>query len=123
MKNKKRPISPHLSIYKPQITSILSISHRISGVFQSIGLIIILLLLASLFLGEVFYNYFMFFIESYFGKIFIFFYMLSLCYHMFNGIRHILWDLGYGFEMKSVYYSGYAVIFFTIILFIFLYLR
>ena len=58
MKNKKRPISPHLSIYKPQITSILSISHRISGVFQSIGLIIILLLLASLFLGEVFYNYF-----------------------------------------------------------------
>ena len=54
MKNKKRPISPHLSIYKPQITSILSISHRISGVFQSIGLIIILLLLASLFLGEVF---------------------------------------------------------------------
>ena len=105
MKNKKRPISPHLSIYKPQITSILSISHRISGVFQSIGLIIILLLLASLFLGEVFYNYFMFFIESYFGKIFIFFYMLSLCYHMFNGIRHILWDLGYGFEIKSVYYS------------------
>ena len=123
MKNKKRPISPHLSIYKPQITSILSISHRISGVFQSIGLIIILLLLASLFLGEVFYNYFMFFIESYFGKTFIFFYMLSLCYHMFNGIRHILWDLGYGFEIKSVYYSGYAVIFFTIILFIFLFLR
>ena len=123
MKNKKRPISPHLSIYKPQITSILSISHRISGVFQSIGLIIILLLLASLFLGEVFYNYFMFFIESYIGKIFIFFYMLSLCYHMLNGIRHILWDLGYGFEIKSVYYSGYAVIFFTIILFIFLFLR
>ena len=53
MKNKKRPISPHLSIYKPQITSILSISHRISGVFQSIGLIIILLLLASLFLNRV----------------------------------------------------------------------
>ena len=123
MKNKKRPISPHLSIYKPQITSILSISHRISGVFQSIGLIIILLLLASLFFGEVFYNYFMFFIESYIGKIFIFFYMLSLCYHMLNGIRHILWDLGYGFEIKSVYYSGYAVIFFTIVLFVFLFLR
>ena len=116
MKNKNRPISPHLSIYKPQITSILSISHRISGVFQSIGLGIIFLLLASLFLGEGFYNYFIFFIESFFGKVFIFFYMLSLCYHMFNGIRHIIWDLGYGFDIKSVNYSGYAVIFCTIIL-------
>ena len=123
MKNKNRPISPHLSIYKPQITSILSISHRISGVFQSIGLGIIFLLLASLFLGEGFYNYFIFFIESFFGKVFIFFYMLSLCYHMFNGIRHIIWDLGYGYDIKSVNYSGYAVIFLTIILFVFLFLR
>ena len=52
MKKNNRPISPHLSIYKPQITSILSISHRITGVFQSLGLLIIILLLLSLFLGE-----------------------------------------------------------------------
>ena len=123
MKNKKRPISPHLSIYKPQITSILSISHRISGVFQSVGLIIIFLLLTALFFGETAYDYFMFFIDSYLGQLFIFFYMLSLCYHMFNGIRHVLWDVGYGFEIKNIHYSGYAVIFSTIILFLFLLLR
>ena len=78
MKKKNRPISPHLSIYRPQITSILSISHRISGVFQSIGLIIIFLLLASLFLGETYHKYYMLFIESYFGKFFIFLYVVSL---------------------------------------------
>ncbi|MBF97305.1 MAG: hypothetical protein CFH34_00523 [Alphaproteobacteria bacterium MarineAlpha9_Bin4] len=116
MKNKNRPLSPHLSIYKPQITSILSISHRISGVFQSLGLLIIIILLLSLLLGENYHKYYMSFIESYLGKLFIFFYIFSLSYHMFNGIRHILWDLGFGFEMKNVYYSGYTIIFLTLIL-------
>ena len=110
MKKNNRPISPHLSIYRPQITSILSISHRLAGVFQSFGLLIIFLLLTTLLLGETFHNYFMFFIQSMLGKLFIFFYTLSLCYHMLNGIRHILWDIGFGFEIKNVYYSGYAVI-------------
>ena len=116
MKNKNRPLSPHLSIYKPQITSILSISHRISGVFQSLGLLIIILLLLALLLGENYHKYYMSFIDSYLGKLFIFFYIFSLSYHMFNGIRHILWDLGFGFEMKNVYYSGYTIIFLTLIL-------
>ena len=123
MKNNNRPISPHLSIYKPQITSILSISHRMSGVFQSLGLLIIVLLLFSLFLGKNSHEFFMLFINSLIGKAFLFFYVLSLCYHLFNGIRHIIWDLGYGFDIKSVNYSGYAVIFLTIILFVFLFLR
>ncbi len=116
MKNKNRPISPHLSIYRPQITSILSISHRISGVFQSLGLLIIFLLLLSLFFGETAHRYYMIVLESYLGRIFIFFYLLSLCYHMFNGVRHILWDLGFCFDIKNVYYSGYTIIFFTVVL-------
>ena len=120
MRNKNRPTSPHLSIYRPQITSILSISHRISGVFQSIGLIIVFLLLVSLFLGETYHKYYMLFIKSYLGKFFIFLYVLSLCYHMLNGIRHILWDLGFVFEIKNVYYSGYTIIFFTAVLATFL---
>ena len=110
MKNKNRPISPHLSIYKPQITSILSISHRLSGIFQSLGLLVIFLLFATLLLGEPTHNYFMLFIESFLGKLFVFIYTLSLCYHMLNGVRHILWDIGFGFEIKNVYYSGYVVI-------------
>ncbi len=116
MKNNNRPISPHLSIYKPQITSILSISHRMSGVFQSLGLLILVLLLFSLFLGQNSHEFFMLFINSLVGKAFLFFYVLSLCYHLFNGIRHIIWDIGFGFEIKNVYYSGIIVIIFAVTL-------
>ena len=116
MKKKNRHISPHLSIYRPQITSILSISHRISGVFQSLGLLIIFLLLLSLFIGETTHKYYMLVIESYLGRLFIFLYLLSLCYHMLNGVRHILWDLGFCFDIKNVYYSGYTIIFLTVVL-------
>ena len=123
MKNKNRPISPHLSIYKPQITSILSISHRMSGVFQSLGLMIIVLLLLSLFLGESSHEFFMLFINSLIGKAFLFFYVLSLCYHLFNGIRHIIWDIGFGFEIKNVYYSGILVILFSITLALYIFVK
>ena len=116
MKNNNRPISPHLSIYKPQITSILSISHRITGVFQSLGLLIVMLLLLSLFLGEKSHAFFMLFINSLVGKLFLFFYVLSLCYHLFNGIRHIIWDFGFGFEIKNVYYSGIIIVTLSFIL-------
>ena len=116
MKNNNRHISPHLSIYKPQITSILSISHRMSGVFQSLGLLIIVLLLFSLFLGKNSHEFFMLFINSLIGKAFLFFYVLSLRYHLFNGIRHIIWDIGFGFEIKNVYYSGIIVIIFAVTL-------
>ena len=116
MKNNNGPISPHLSIHKPQITSILSISHRITGVFQSLGLLIIILLLLSLFLSENSHAFFMLFINSLIGKLFLFFYVLSLCYHLFNGIRHIIWDFGFGFEIKNVYYSGIIVVTLSFIL-------
>ena len=116
MKNKNRPISPHLSIYKPQITSILSISHRMSGVFQSVGLLVIIFLLLCLLMGDNMHQYFMLFAHSLIGRAFLFFYVLSLSYHLLNGIRHIIWDFGYGFEIRNVQYSGVIIIFFTVIL-------
>ena len=116
MKNKNRPISPHLSIYKPQITSILSISHRMSGVFQSVGLLVIIFLLLCLLMGDNIHQYFMLFAHSLIGRSFLFFYVLSLSYHLLNGIRHIIWDFGYGYEIRNVYYSGVIIIFFTAIL-------
>ena len=116
MKNKNRPISPHLSIYKPQITSILSISHRLSGVFQSVGLLVIIFLLLCLLMGDNIHQYFMLFAHSLIGRAFLFFYVLSLSYHLLNGIRHIIWDFGYGFEIRNVHYSGVIIIFFTAIL-------
>ena len=109
MNNKKQPLSPHLTVYKPQITSIMSISHRIAGFFQTIGTIIIFVYILALFIGEGFYNYIDFFITSLLGKIFVFLYFFSICYHFCNGIRHLTWDLGYGFEIKNVYITGYIL--------------
>ena len=74
MNNKKQPLSPHLTVYKPQITSIMSISHRITGFFQTIGTIIIFVYILALFIGEGFYNYIDFFITSLLGKIFVYLY-------------------------------------------------
>ena len=114
--SRQRPLSPHLQIYKPQITSILSISHRMSGVFQSVGLLVIILLLLCLFMGDNIHQYFMLFANSFIGRAFLFFYVLSLSYHLLNGIRHIIWDFGYGFEIRNVHYSGIIIIFFTVML-------
>ncbi len=116
MNKKNKPLSPHLTIYKPQITSVMSISHRLSGVFQSVGTVIVFIFFISIFAGEKYYDLSIFFFNSYLGRLFIFLYIFSLCYHMCNGIRHLVWDLGYGFEIKNVYYSGYVTIASAVIL-------
>ena len=110
MNKKSKPLSPHLTIYKPQITSIMSISHRLSGIFQSIGNVIIFIFFIFILAGEKYYNLSVIFFNSYLGRAFIVLYIFSLCYHMCNGIRHLTWDLGYGFELHNVTYSGYATI-------------
>ena len=110
MKN-KRPLSPHLTIYKPQITSIMSISHRITGVFQSLGTLLVFMTFTMLMLGEKYYEIIKIFYDFFLGKAFLFFYVLSLSYHVCNGIRHLIWDIGLGFEIKNVYYSGYITLF------------
>ena len=74
MNKKNQPLSPHLTVYKPQITSIMSISHRISGFLQSVGTIILFTYVLTLFIGEEFYNNINFIIESFLGKVFLFFY-------------------------------------------------
>ena len=116
MNKKNKPLSPHLTIYKPQITSIMSISHRFSGMVQSIGNVIIFMFFILVLAGEKYYNLSMFFFNSYLGKAFTFLYIFSLCYHMCNGVRHLAWDLGYGFELKNVNYTGYATISIAVIL-------
>ncbi len=111
MKKTNRPLSPHLTIYKPQITSILSISHRIAGVFQSIGLVIMSFFIFILYIGENLYDIADIIINSIIGKAFFIIYTFSLLYHLFNGVRHLLWDIGFGYSIKSVTYSGYFTIF------------
>ena len=108
--SRKRPLSPHLQIYKPQITSILSILHRGTGIVLSIGSIILVLWIVALTLGENTYSMFSNLINNWFGKLIIFCFTFALFYHLSNGIRHLFWDAGYGYDLKHAYISGVAVI-------------
>tara|TARA_B100000029_G_scaffold394871_1_gene392560 strand:- start:117 stop:494 length:378 start_codon:yes stop_codon:yes gene_type:complete len=107
---KVRPLSPHLQIYKPQITSVLSIMHRITGVVLSFGTFLIVLWITTLSLGENFYQYYMIFIKSWFGNLILIGFTFALFYHLSNGIRHLFWDFGYGYELNTVFMSGVAVL-------------
>ena len=116
MNKENRPTSPHLTIYKPQITSLLSISHRITGIIQSFGLILIFILILLIISEKETYKFIELFTQSLIGKIFFILYTFSLLYHTLNGIRHLIWDLGFGFDLKNVNYSGYSIIFLSIFL-------
>ena len=107
---KERPISPHLQVYKPQITSVLSIFHRITGVALTFGLILLVAWIFTLSLGEEYFEYFVIFIKSWFGLLILFGFTFALNYHLCNGIRHLFWDAGYGYEIETVHKSGLAVL-------------
>ena len=106
----KNPISPHLQIYRWHISSLLSITHRISGVINLIALILIFFWLVVLSLGESNYELFLLIINSFFGKFILIGFTWSMSFHFLSGIRHLAWDLGYGFEIKTANISGIIVI-------------
>lgn len=107
-RNSKRPLSPHIGIYKPQITSILSITHRITG----FGLFIGALLLAWWIVLNVYgcASCINSLIESTVCRVFLVLWTLALYYHALNGVRHLFWDMGKGFEIKTVNASGVLVV-------------
>jgi succinate dehydrogenase / fumarate reductase cytochrome b subunit len=107
---KKRPLSPHLQVYNPQITSVMSILHRISGVILALGSLFLLWILVSLSMGEQSFATTSVFLASPIAKLALMGYTACLMYHLFNGIRHLFWDIGKGFDIPTVYRSGYAVI-------------
>ena len=110
MKKPELPISPHLQIYKPQITSILSIAHRITGFCLNFLIIFVSLWLLSLSLGENFYNYFVEFSNTIFMKLVMSISIFGLSYHAMNGIRHIFWDFGFFLNKTSALISGIIVV-------------
>jgi len=110
MNDLKNPLSPHLQIYRWHISSLLSITHRISGVINFIALILILFWLIALSLGENNYESFLLIINSFFGKFILIGFTWSMNFHLLSGIRHLVWDLGYGFEIKTANISGIIVI-------------
>ena len=104
-----RPLSPHLQIYKPQITSVLSISHRISGVFLSLGLLAMTIFIFLLAIGEDSYLIWKLFSNSILGEIILLGWSFALSFHMFNGIRHLFWDYDIGLSLTTSKWSGIVV--------------
>ena len=116
MKLVKRPLSPHLQVYKPQLTSVLSIIHRGTGVFLSLGALILTYWLVSLAVSEDLFNSFHLHTTFWYGKLFLIGFVFSLYYHLANGIRHLFWDIGLGLEISTTYKSGYFTIFTSVAL-------
>lgn len=104
----RRPLSPHLQIYRPQITSALSIMHRISGVMLGLGAVILSIWLAAAASSPAAFSLVQALIGSILGQLVLFGFTLTLFFHFFNGIRHLLWDAGFGFELPTVHMSGKA---------------
>ncbi len=105
-----RPLSPHLQIYRPQITSVLSILHRISGVILSVGILVLVYWLAAAAGGQESYDTAVALLGSLIGRVLLFGWTLAFFYHLLNGIRHIVWDTGHGFEIAQVERSGRIVV-------------
>ena len=122
MQEKNNPLSPHLQIYKWQISSLLSITHRIVGVINILAITIICFLILSLLLGTESYQMINNFFKSFFGK----FVIISLCwtfsFHILNELRHLIWDLGYGFDLKVAKITGVIALIGSFILAILFYL-
>ena len=116
MNDSKNPLSPHIQIYRWHISSLLSITHRISGVINLLALIFIFFWLIALSLGESNYESFLLIINSFFGKFILIGFTWSMSFHLLSGIRHLFWDMGYGFEIKTANISGITVIIFSLIL-------
>ena len=103
---KARPLSPHLQIYSPQLTSMLSVFHRGTGVFLSFGSVAIVLWLGALAQGPSAYALFQDLLAHTLSKLVLLGWCFSLSYHLCNGIRHLFWDVGAGLELNQVYRSG-----------------
>ena len=122
MQQNKNPLSPHLQIYRWQISSLLSITHRIVGVINISAISLICFWLIYLTLGETKYEYIKIFLQSFFGKFFTVFLCWSFSFHILNEIRHLAWDLGYGFDLKTTKITGAIAIIgsfiFTVLIYI-----
>ena len=118
----KSPLSPHIQIYKSHISSLVSISHRITGIINIIAISFICLLASLLVFGESNYEFINLFLSSLIGKFFILGLTWSFSFQILSEIRHMIMDLGHGFELKMTKITGLIVIFGSIILTIAFYL-
>ena len=116
MATDNRPLSPHLQVYKPQLTSVLSILHRLTGVALAIGTLLLVWWLIAAATGPGAYDAAQGFIGSILGRFLLLGWTFALFYHLANGIRHLGWDSGRGFELTTAYATGWLVVIAAIVL-------
>ena len=118
----KNPLSPHIQIYRWHISSLVSISHRITGIINIVAITLICIWASLLILGETNYSFINFFLNSIFGKFIALGLAWSFRFQILSEIRHLMMDMGYGFELQITRITGLVVIFGSILLTILIYL-
>ncbi|NNE38117.1 MAG: succinate dehydrogenase, cytochrome b556 subunit [Gammaproteobacteria bacterium] len=116
MASVKGPLSPHLTVYKWQITMVLSILHRATGVFLSVGLLLFSYWLLSVASGMETFQNVSTHLTPWYGKAILLAFTFSIYLHLCNGIRHLFWDGGIGFEINTSNFSGYIVALVSVLL-------
>ena len=111
-----RPLAPHVGIYRWQLTSVLSILHRVSGMVLGVGTLLLTWWLIAAVEGPEAFARMQGIMSSWLGRLVLLAFSLALFYHLCNGIRHLFWDFGYGFELRTVYRSGRTVVAATVVL-------
>jgi succinate dehydrogenase / fumarate reductase cytochrome b subunit len=111
-----RPLSPHLQVYKPQLTTFMSITHRATGIALAVGTLMLVCWLIAAATGESAFNEVQAFLGSIIGRLLLLGWSFALFYHMCNGLRHLFWDTGKGFEIETAYMTGRIVIAASILL-------
>ena len=110
MRSPDRPLSPHLQVYRWQLTSVLSILHRATGLALAAGSILLVWWLVAAAAGAGPYRGVEAFLRSWIGLLLLFGWTISLFYHLCNGIRHLAWDCGWGFDLETTYRTGWTVL-------------
>ena len=116
MNARPRPLSPHLQVYRWQMTSVLSILHRGTGLFLVLGSVMIAFWVVALALSHNIFASYQAWLGSLLGKVLLAGWSFSLFFHWANGIRHLLWDAGWGYEIERVYITGWIVVLLSVVL-------
>lgn len=110
MASRRRPLSPHLQVYRPQITSVLSITHRLTGLVLAIGALAMAYWLTAPAYGAAAFDRAQAVMGSWFGQLVLIGFTFALYYHLANGVRHLAWDAGWGFELPVLRATGWIVV-------------
>ena len=116
MSTTNRPLSPHIQIYKPQLTSVLSILHRATGIFLCLGAGVFAWWIIALAIGPEAFSTVRGALDSWLGRLLLGVWTFCFFFHLLNGVRHLFWDAGVGFEIRTAYASGTTVVAASIVL-------